>query len=45
VHATVDVEGTSGDARAATQGPFLVRDRRPETYKVLSGELPVAIDG
>jgi predicted amidohydrolase len=45
VHATVDLQGTIGDARAATQGPFLVRDRRPETYKALSGAIPIAIDG
>jgi predicted amidohydrolase len=45
VHATVDVQGRIGDARAATQGPFLIRDRRPETYKALRGELPIVIDG
>ena len=29
VHATVDIQGRIGDARASTQGPFLIRDRRP----------------
>lgn len=45
VHATVDVQGRIADARAATQGPFLIRDRRPETYRALRGELPTVIDG
>jgi predicted amidohydrolase len=45
VHATVDVQGRIGDARAFTQGPFLIRDRRPETYKALRGEIPITIDG
>jgi predicted amidohydrolase len=45
VHATVDVQGRIRDARASTQGPHLIRDRRPETYKALRGEIPIAIDG
>jgi predicted amidohydrolase len=45
VTAEIDVFGGMADARAAMQGAFLVRDRRPDTYKVLGGELPVAVDG
>ncbi|MCW2671824.1 MAG: putative amidohydrolase [Frankiales bacterium] len=45
VTAEIDVFGGMADARAAMQGAFLVRDRRPDTYQVLSGELPVAVDG
>lgn len=45
VHATVDVQGRIGDARASTQGPFLIRDRRPETYRALRGEIATVIDG
>ena len=26
-------------------GAFLVRDRRPETYKILGGQAPIAVDG
>jgi predicted amidohydrolase len=45
VTADIDVFGGMADARAAMQGAFLVRDRRPDTYLVLGGELPVAVDG
>jgi predicted amidohydrolase len=45
VTAEIDVFGGMADARAAMQGAFLVRDRRPDTYLVLGGELPVAVDG
>jgi predicted amidohydrolase len=45
VTAEIDVFGGMADARAAMQGAFLVRDRRPDTYQVLSGQLPVAVDG
>jgi predicted amidohydrolase len=45
VTAEIDVFGGMADARAAMQGAFLVRDRRPDTCLVLGGELPVAVDG
>ncbi len=45
VTADIDVFGGMADARAAMQGAFLIRDRRPDTYLVLSGEREVAIDG
>jgi hypothetical protein len=32
-------------ARAALQGPFLVRDRRPDTCLALRGDIPTAVDG
>ncbi len=45
VTADIDVFGGMADARAAMQGAFLIRDRRPDTYLVLSGEREVAVDG
>ncbi len=44
-YATIDVQGGMADARAAVQGAFVVRDRHPETYRALRGELPTVIDG
>jgi predicted amidohydrolase len=43
--ATVDIEAGIAHAMSRSQGARLVRDRRPETYRVQRGELPVAIDG
>ena len=43
--AEIDVQGGIADAMSRGQGARLVRDRRPETYRALSGELPIAIDG
>jgi predicted amidohydrolase len=43
--ATVDIKAGIAAASAQTTGPRLVRDRRPETYKALRGEIPIAIDG
>jgi predicted amidohydrolase len=43
--ATIDVRLGILQAAASMRGARLIRDRRPETYKVLRGELPVAIDG
>jgi predicted amidohydrolase len=43
--ASIDVEGGIAEAYAAWEGPYLVRDGRPETYLALRGELPTVIDG
>jgi predicted amidohydrolase len=43
--ADVDIPGGIIAAYSVTQGPNIVRDRRPETYRALSGTLPIAIDG
>jgi predicted amidohydrolase len=45
VYAEIDVFGRMAAARAALQGPFLIRDRRPDTYLALRGERPIAVDG
>jgi predicted amidohydrolase len=45
VFADVDVAAGIRAACALGQGAYLVRDRRPETYKALAGTLPIAIDG
>jgi predicted amidohydrolase len=45
VIAEVDVAAGIRAACALNQGAHLVRDRRPETYKALSGAMPIAIDG
>jgi predicted amidohydrolase len=44
VYADIDIKGGLTSATTANQGAFLIRDRRPETYKRLSGELPTVID-
>ncbi|MGO9819088.1 MAG: carbon-nitrogen hydrolase family protein [Solirubrobacteraceae bacterium] len=43
--ATIDIEAGIADAYAAWEGPYVVRDGRPETYLALRGELPTVIDG
>jgi len=43
--ATVDLVAGLAAARVANLGAFLIRDRRPETYRALRGELPIEIDG
>lgn len=43
--AAIDIEGGVARARAAVEGAFLMRDRRPETYRALTGEIPPVIDG
>jgi predicted amidohydrolase len=43
--ATVDIEAGMARARSATQGAYLVRDRHPETYRFLRGDLPPVVDG
>jgi predicted amidohydrolase len=45
VLATVDIDEGMKRARMASQGAFLIRDRRPETYRALSGAMPIQIDG
>jgi predicted amidohydrolase len=42
--ADVDISGGIAEANAM-QGARLVRDRRPDTYLAMSGELPPAVDG
>lgn len=42
---SLDVDGGIAAAAAANQGSFLIRDRRPSTYRTLGGESPVAILG
>lgn len=44
-YADVDVQGGIADAMSRGQGARIVRDRRPETYRALRGELPAVIDG
>jgi predicted amidohydrolase len=41
--ADIDVDAGLREAIAMNQGPFVVRDRRPETYRRLAGVEPVAI--
>jgi predicted amidohydrolase len=43
--ADVDIPGGILAAYAITQGPNIIRDRRPETYRALNGTLSIAIDG
>jgi len=43
--ASIDIEAGIAAAYAAWEGPYLMRDRRPETYRALSGELTPVIDG
>ena len=43
--ADVDIPGGILAAYGLTQGANIIRDRRPETYRALSGSLPIAIDG
>ncbi|MFE3000849.1 carbon-nitrogen hydrolase family protein [Nocardia sp. NPDC059246] len=43
--ATVDIAAGLARTSAVRLGPRLIRDRRPDTYKVLNGSLPVAVDG
>jgi hypothetical protein len=43
--AEVDIAEGIRAAYRVQQGPNLIRDRRPETYKALSGTLPIPIDG
>ena len=43
--AGIEVEQGIAAAYAAWEGPYVIRDRRPETYRALSGSLPPAIDG
>lgn len=45
VYADVDIRDGLADASAVNQGAFLIRDRRPETYKILAGLSPVTVDG
>lgn len=44
-YADVDIFAGMAAARTALQGAFLVRDRRPDTYRALRGELPIEVDG
>jgi predicted amidohydrolase len=43
--ATVDIEAGIAQAYAAWEGPYLIRDGRPETYRALRAEIPCVIDG
>jgi predicted amidohydrolase len=45
VYGDIDVFQGMAAARAALQGPFLIRDRRPDTYLALRGDIPTAVDG
>jgi hypothetical protein len=44
VLATIDVQDGIAGAQAMHFGARLIRDRRPETYQVLNGTLPVRVD-
>jgi predicted amidohydrolase len=43
--AEVDIAEGIRAAYRVQQGPNIIRDRRPETYRALSGTLPISIDG
>jgi len=43
--ADIDIPGGILSAYGLSQGANIIRDRRPETYKALSGSMPIAIDG
>jgi len=43
--ATIDVEAGLAAPHEVYQGANLIRDRRPESYGCLRGEVPIAIDG
>jgi predicted amidohydrolase len=45
VIADIDIAAGLANAGRLVMGSFLIRDRRPETYRVLSGSLPVVVDG
>jgi predicted amidohydrolase len=45
VFAEIDIPGGLATASTVNQGSFLIRDRRPETYKILSGQADVAVNG
>jgi predicted amidohydrolase len=41
----IDIQGGIAEVNAMWNGPRLIRERRPETYAILRGDLPVVIDG
>jgi predicted amidohydrolase len=43
--AEIDIPGGLAAATAVNLGSFLVRDRRPDTYRILNGSRPIAADG
>jgi predicted amidohydrolase len=43
--ADIDIRAGLAEASAINQGAFLIRDRRAETYKILTGQASVAVDG
>ncbi len=43
--ADIDIPGGILSAYGLSQGANIIRDRRPETYKALSGAIPITIDG
>jgi predicted amidohydrolase len=43
--ADIEIEDGIAAAYTAWEGPYLIRDRRPDTYGVLSGALAPVIDG
>ena len=43
--ASVDLHAGIRDAAASMRGARLIRDRRPDAYRVLGGEIPPAVDG
>lgn len=45
VLAEIDITGGLAAAAAVNLGSFLIRDRRPETYRILNGSRPIAADG
>jgi predicted amidohydrolase len=45
VFADIDINSGLAEASAVNQGAFLIRDRRPETYKILTGQASVVVDG
>lgn len=45
VMAEIDINEGLANARILNHGPFLIRDRRPETYRALNGDLAINIGG
>jgi predicted amidohydrolase len=45
VFADIDIKSGLAEASAINQGAFLIRDRRPETYKILTGQASAVVDG
>jgi predicted amidohydrolase len=45
VMADIDIAGGLANAALVNQGSFLIRDRRPETYRIQNGSRPISVNG